>query len=92
MRVTIARISNTNLMAVKKLLQQAVSEGDTELDLAEVKTVDSSAVSLVLSFIRQVQGKGKTPVIRSVPGDLIDLMKVYGVYSLVSPWVAASEK
>lgn len=87
MRMTITRISNTNLMAVKKGLLASVTTGDKVLDLAEVKTVDSSAVSLLLAFVRAVKARGDTPEIRNVPDDLLSLMKVYGVYALISPWI-----
>lgn len=87
MRMTIARISNTNVMAVKKGLLAAVATGDTVLDLAEVTTVDSSAVSLLLAFVRAVKARGRRPEIRNMPDDLLEFMKVYGVYDLISPWM-----
>ena len=51
-----------------------------------VKTVDSTAVSILMSWVRVHLHAHRTPQIRCVPEKMLSLMKLYGVLGLLSPY------
>ena len=87
MRIAEERIDHWNAMAVKALVLQAAAEGDAELDFSEVGIVDSSAVSILMAWLR-VHGKaGRKALVRGVPEKMKSLMKLYGIYGLAAPYL-----
>jgi phospholipid transport system transporter-binding protein len=67
-------------------------EGGAELvvDLGEVEAVDSSAISLMLAWLRLAQAKQVKLSFANVPPNLISLANLYSVTEILSfPSVAA---
>jgi phospholipid transport system transporter-binding protein len=67
----------------------AIKAGQTEFDLRHVLTVDSVAVSVLLSWQRAAQEAGLRLKLQNLPPALQSLTKLYGVCSLVFPDQAA---
>lgn len=76
-----------NALQLKKAGQSAIDAGDSEFDLSEVKTVDSSAVSVLLSWIRHAKKKAISLRIRRVPVALDSLLSLYGIHALLEPFI-----
>ncbi|MDP1633411.1 MAG: STAS domain-containing protein [Gallionellaceae bacterium] len=49
------------------------------VDLAQVESADSSAVSMLLGWMRNAQGHGAKLTFINVPGNLLSLASLYGV-------------
>lgn len=58
---------------------QAFSSADLEIDLAAVLEVDSSAVSLLLEWVRQAHERNASLVFVNLPKNLLSLAELYGV-------------
>ena len=58
------------------------------LDFARVTTVDSSAVALLLEWLRQARARGKTLTFVNLPPTLLALARLYGVSELIQPAAA----
>lgn len=58
---------------------QAQGETSLVVDLARVEAVDSSAVSLLLSWLREAQRSNVTLCFAHVPENLLSLAKLYGI-------------
>jgi len=58
--------------------------GDLVIDFAQVAAVDSSAVSLMLAWLRLAQRKNMKLSFINVPGNLRSLANLYGVSALLS--------
>jgi|SRR5471032_1838814 len=69
----------------------AIKAGQTVFDLREVTTVDSAAVSVMLSWQRAAKDAGSHLELRNLPPALQSLTKLYGVCSLVFPGQSAPE-
>jgi phospholipid transport system transporter-binding protein len=63
---------------------QAIASGQTEIDLARLGSVDSSAVSVMLAWQRAAQARGAMLHFRHVPPNLQSLIDLYGVEALVT--------
>ena len=85
MRIGQERVTRHNAREVKESVLAAVARGDDVLDFEGVAVVDSSAVSLVLSWRRRLQAQGRTPCLVNVPPKLGDLSRLYGLEGLVEP-------
>ena len=71
-------MTRENAVEIKRKVLSLRNSGDNVLDFSGVRTVDSSAVSLVMSFVRETNGKDVSII--NPPVKLVDLMKLYGVY------------
>ncbi|GAA5158541.1 STAS domain-containing protein [Viridibacterium curvum] len=60
-----------------------VRAADCTLDLAEVTTLDSAAVSLVLALLRASQASGRRLSLINAPASFSSLASLYGVDSLL---------
>lgn len=89
MLVSEEKITCGNATAVKNKIIAAARAGDDALDFSAVAALDSSAVALVLAWIRVVQGAGRTPRLSGVPEKLMTLARLYGVRGLIEPFVVA---
>lgn len=71
------------------LLEQgeAVCSTDCTIDLAEVSTADSSAVAVVLGWVRRAREAGKTLQVLNPPAAFVSLADLYGVDELLLPFV-----
>lgn len=64
---------------------RAVAGGQTEIDLAGLSTVDSSAIATLLAWQRAARRDGKRLVFRNFPANLLSLGALYGVNGLLQP-------
>ena len=67
----------------------AIRSGQTKFDLRNVKSVDSAAVSVMLTWQRAAQDAGGVLELKNLPTNLKNLTKLYGVCSLVSSTLSA---
>ncbi len=63
---------------------QAIVSGQTEVDLARLNVVDSSAVGVLLAWRRAAQAKGAALQFHHVPSNLQSLIDLYGVDVLLT--------
>jgi phospholipid transport system transporter-binding protein len=61
----------------------AVSAGETVFDLGGVKAADSSALALMLAWLRRAQGQGRSLKFINVPANVDALARLYGVDGLL---------
>jgi phospholipid transport system transporter-binding protein len=62
---------------------QAISAGETEIDLQHLQRFDSSAVAALLAWHRQAVAQGAPLRVANLPQGLESLARVYGVASLL---------
>jgi len=62
---------------------QAFSSAGLEIDLAAVSDVDSSAVSLLLEWVRQAHEHNASLVFVNLPKNLLILAELYGVLEFI---------
>ena len=72
---TVAALFDTGL--------QPGAGGALEIDLAQVQTLDSAAVSLLLSWLRRAQRNNVALTFAHVPENLMSLARLYGVAELL---------
>jgi phospholipid transport system transporter-binding protein len=63
-------------------LQHLASE-DFQVDLSQVASVDSAAVSMLLGWTRAAQHVQQVLRVRGLPEDLLSLARLYGVAELL---------
>jgi phospholipid transport system transporter-binding protein len=61
----------------------AITSGQTEIDLAMLSVVDSTAVATLLAWQRAAQKRHATLVFKNLPPNLLSLVTVYGVTDLL---------
>ncbi len=59
------------------------AQDDLQIDLGEVQEVDSSAVSLLLEWVRAARGKNRRLTYVNLPENLKSLASLYGVLELL---------
>ena len=59
------------------------------IDFSKVTMVDSSAVALLLDWLRQARARGATLEFVNLPPTLLALAQLYGVSELIQPVPAA---
>ena len=64
---------------------QAIDAGETEIDLAQLTTVDSAAVATLLAWQRVSLAHGRTLRFLNLPDNLQTLSRLYGVDALLDP-------
>ncbi|MDR1853943.1 MAG: STAS domain-containing protein [Azoarcus sp.] len=62
---------------------RALPQGDCVLDLGGVSEVDSSALALLLSWLRRARASGVKLELRALPAPLLALARLYGVDALL---------
>lgn len=90
MHIQANRLTRGNASEVKSVVTAAAAEGDAVLDFSAVSVVDSSAVAVVLAWVRILQGRGLRPTLIAVPDKLVSLMRLYGVYGLLEEFFEKS--
>ncbi len=63
---------------------QAIASGQTSIDLAELNTVDSSAVATLLAWQRAASTTGRPLTFTNLPRNLKSLAQLYGVEPLLN--------
>lgn len=61
----------------------AMANGVATFDLASVTQVDSSALSLLLSWQREAQRRSQPLSFRNIPDSLLSLTRLYGLDDLI---------
>jgi len=59
------------------------------IDFSKVTSVDSSAVALLLDWLRQAKARGTSLQFVNLPASLLALARLYGVAELIQPIAAA---
>jgi len=81
--VTIATVSAL-FSAGLKTNENGKMSGDVVVDFAKLEKVDSSAVSLMLAWLREAKRNQVNLRFIHVPGNLMSLAKLYGVAELLT--------
>lgn len=71
---------------VSKLFDYAFvsgADGKVHIDLAQVESVDSAAVSLLLCWLRRAHSAGVEVGYSNLPENLVSLARLYGVADLL---------
>jgi len=63
--------------------EQALAQGVTVFDLIQVTQVDSSALSLIMSWQRKAQESSRPLSFRNIPDSLHSLARLYGLADLI---------
>lgn len=74
------------LANVKQLLAQGstlFADGSVRVDLSGVSEVDSTALSLLLEWVREAERGNRSLVFLNLPENLLSLARVYGVLDLI---------
>ncbi|MDQ3268561.1 MAG: STAS domain-containing protein [Pseudomonadota bacterium] len=78
--------SHLTIETVTSLFKNGLqTSGETPLvvDLAQVETVDSAAVSLLLAWLREAQRSSVKLCFAHVPENLLSLARLYGVVEML---------
>jgi len=78
--------SRLTIETVKHLFKngfQAACETPLVINLAQVETVDSAAVSLMLAWLREAQRSSVKLCFADVPENLLSLARLYGVVDML---------
>jgi phospholipid transport system transporter-binding protein len=78
-------LNMNNAPAVLEAGLRAIANGQTEIDLSELTTVDSAAVATLLAWQRAAHSRNKTLTFRNLPANLQSLADLYGVTALLHP-------
>jgi phospholipid transport system transporter-binding protein len=62
----------------------AIAEGVRSVDLGEVGELDSSALALLLAWLREAKRKGRALEFANLPQGLTTIASLYGVAELLS--------
>lgn len=73
-----------NAVTVKKAGLHAIAAGADSIDLSALKTVDSSAVAVLLAWVRAAQLAQRDLVLTGAPTNLLSLISLYGFDELLS--------
>jgi phospholipid transport system transporter-binding protein len=75
------------MASVSQLLDEAnsVLDGVSVIDFSQVSEVDSSAVSMLLQWMRKARTNQRELVFNNLPENLISLATVYGVMEFLVP-------
>jgi phospholipid transport system transporter-binding protein len=83
MRIEADDMSLANAVQLAELGLAAIHSGDTMFDLSAVRTCDSSALVVLLTWQRTAQAAGRAIEVFGVPADMLSLATVYGVDSVL---------
>jgi phospholipid transport system transporter-binding protein len=86
LRVTVPMVianARALLEAGRSLLRAGAQQEQTLLDLAAVREIDSSALSVILAWLRTARDRGVALRIVNPPASLISLATLYGVCELL---------
>jgi len=74
------------LSGVSAMLQEgnaAIAEGARSVDLSGVEELDSSALALLLAWLREAKRQGRDLVFVNLPSGLTTIARLYGVADLL---------
>ncbi|MCL2877028.1 MAG: STAS domain-containing protein [Betaproteobacteria bacterium] len=64
-------------------LKRSVPTGDLVFDFSGVTRVDSSALALLLAWLRRAKARGSAVELRALPEPLLALARLYGIDALL---------
>ena len=76
-------VTYNNVVEVTRAGESVIKTDDMLIDLSGVTQVDSSAVSMLLEWIRTTQTYGRKIEFINLPSNLADLIKLYDVGNLI---------
>ena len=83
--LTVATVSALFPEGLKLQSDGGIQAGDNmEIDLSKIEKVDSSAVSLMLAWLREAERNNISLCFTHVPDNLASLAKLYGVAELLT--------
>jgi phospholipid transport system transporter-binding protein len=71
------------LETVAACFERSLPAGDVVLDFSGVTRVDSSALALLLAWVRHLKARGSKVELRALPESLLTLARLYGVDALL---------
>jgi phospholipid transport system transporter-binding protein len=71
------------LGTVAACFERALPDGDLVLDFSGVTRVDSSALALLLAWLRRLKARESAVELRELPESLLALARLYGVDALL---------
>lgn len=72
-------LSLRNAVSVSEAGRQAIHAGTEQIDMTLLRTVDSSAVAVMLTWQRQAQALNRRLQFIGVPASLLSLISLYGL-------------
>lgn len=69
---------------------QAIGEGARSVDLGEVSELDSSALALLLAWLREAKHRDRDLVFANLPQGLTTIARLYGVAELLPAATASA--
>ena len=72
-----------NVAAVLEEGKAAIDEGVRSVDLSDVGELDSSALALLLAWMREAKAKGRSLEFVNLPQGLTTIARLYGVADLL---------
>jgi len=73
-----------NVAQVLEEGRRHLAEGAATVDLAEVSELDSSALALLLAWLREAKAAGRSIVFANLPESLQTIARLYGVQDLLA--------
>lgn len=77
------KLTMATVPALYKTGLQILTDGDLLVDLAKVESVDSAAVSMLLSWSRAAEKQHRSVRVENLPADLLSLANLYGVAEML---------
>jgi len=78
-------VTMSNATGIRRQGLDCIGRGGAVVDWAAVTEVDSSAVSLLLEWLRAARQGGRTVHFIHLPENLTSLARLYGVLALLPP-------
>jgi phospholipid transport system transporter-binding protein len=76
-------VTLANVAQVLEEGRRHLAEGIGTVDLAQVTELDSSALALLLAWLREAKAAGRTIVFANLPESLQTIARLYGVQDLL---------
>ena len=77
-------ITMANARSILEQGDSLFNHGEVEVDLGAVNEVDSSAVSILLQWIREAKQRDQKLIFTNLPENLKSLVALYGVQDFIS--------
>jgi phospholipid transport system transporter-binding protein len=84
MRIESGHIDMKNAAQIAAAGVAAIRQGDTSFDLSAVVSCDSSAVAVILAWLREGRARNVALELSGLPAGLVSLAAVYGVTPLLN--------
>jgi len=92
MRVSSKSLTISNASAVKREGFEALEKSDGEIDFSDVENVDSSAIAVLMAWIRRAEEKKLKIRVTNVPQALHSLILLYGLESMLEAYLPSKSR